>query len=124
MEWRDEWKAKKEDTQHINACHTSPLLAFVEDTDDEDDEPQLDPESTPEEQLEEGDQIWATRLLLEPKHIQTSSMISQQLANAFKRNSQLADYEKHIPPTSVISSQSSPKSPSMTCLKPNCGIML
>jgi hypothetical protein len=45
-ERRDKWKAKKEDTQWINACHTGLLPAFVEDVDDEDDEPQLDPEST------------------------------------------------------------------------------
>jgi hypothetical protein len=98
MERRDEWKAKKEDTKQINACCTSPLPAFVEDVDDEDDELQLDPESTPEEQLEEGNQIWATGLLPEPEHIRASSMISQRLAKAFKRNSQLTDYEKHIPP--------------------------
>jgi hypothetical protein len=95
---RDEWKAKKEDAEWINACRTSPLLAFVEDADDEDNELQPDLESTPEEQLEEGDQIWATGLLPEPKHIWASSTISQRLAEAFKWNSQLMDYEKHIPP--------------------------
>jgi hypothetical protein len=68
MEQRDEQKAKKEDTEQINACCTSPLLAFVEDMDDEDNELQPDPKSTPEEQLEEGDRIWATRLLPEPEH--------------------------------------------------------
>jgi hypothetical protein len=98
MEWRDKQKAKKEDAQWINACHTSPLLAFVEDVDDEDDKPQLDPESTPEEQLKEGNQIWATGLLPEPEHIWACSTISQQLAEAFKRNSQPMDYEKHILP--------------------------
>jgi hypothetical protein len=66
--------------------------------DDKDDELQPDPESIPEEQLEEGDRIWATRLLPEPEHIQASSTISQQLAEAFKWNSQLTGYEKHIPP--------------------------
>jgi hypothetical protein len=124
MERRDEQKAKKEDAQWINACHTGPLPAFVEDVDDEDNKLQPDLESTPEEQLEEGDQIWATGLLPEPEHIQASSTISQWLAKAFKWNSQLMDYEKHIPPTSVISSRSSPKSPSMICLNPNHGIML
>jgi hypothetical protein len=48
-EWRDEQKAKKENTKQINTCHTSPLPAFVEDVDDQDDKLQLDPESTPEE---------------------------------------------------------------------------
>jgi hypothetical protein len=98
MEWRDKWKAKKEDTQQINACCTGPLPAFVEDVDDEDDGPEPDPESTPEEQLEEGNRIWATRLLPEPEHIQASSTISQRLTKVFKRNSKPADYERHIPP--------------------------
>jgi hypothetical protein len=97
-ERRDERKAKKEDTEWINACHTGPLPAFVEDVDDKDDELQPDPESTPEEQLKEGDRIWAPGLLPEPEHIQVSSTISQRLGEAFKRNSQLTDYEKHIPP--------------------------
>jgi hypothetical protein len=44
-------------TEQRDACCTSLLPAFVEDMDDEDDELQPDPESTPEEQLEEGDQI-------------------------------------------------------------------
>jgi hypothetical protein len=76
-EQRDEWKAKKEDAKWINACHSNLLPAFVEDADDEDDELQPDPESIPEEQLEESDQIWATRLLPEPEHIWASSTISQ-----------------------------------------------
>jgi hypothetical protein len=97
-ERRNEWKAKKEDAEWINACHSSPLPAFVEDADDKDDELQPDPESTPEEQLKEGDRIWATGLLPEPEHIWASSTISQRLAEAFKRNSQPTDYEKHIPP--------------------------
>jgi hypothetical protein len=123
-EQKDEQKAKKEDAEWINTCHGSLLPAFVEDVDDEDDELQPNPESTPEEQLEEGDQIWATGLLPEPEHIWASSMISQRLAEAFKQNSQPMDYEKHIPPpTFAISSWSSPKSPSTICLNPNCGIM-
>ena len=51
-----------------------------------------------DEQLEDGDRIWATGLLPEPKYIHTSSTISQCLAEAFKQNSKPADYEKHIPP--------------------------
>jgi hypothetical protein len=98
MEQRDEQKAKKEDAKQINTCHSGLLLAFVEDADDEDDELQPNPESIPEEQLKEGDRIWATGLLLEPEHIRASSTISQQLAEAFKQNSQPTDYKKHIPP--------------------------
>jgi hypothetical protein len=83
-EQRDEQKAKKEDAQQINACQTGPLPAFMEDTDNEDDEFELESESPPKEQLEKGDWIWATGLLPEPKHIWASSTISQQLTEAFK----------------------------------------
>jgi len=48
--------------------------------------------------LEDGDRIWATGLLPEPEYIRASSTISQHLAEAFKRNSEPLDYEKHIPP--------------------------
>jgi hypothetical protein len=68
----------------VNACQTGLLLAFMEDTDNEDNEFEPGPESPPEEQLEEGDWIWATGLLPEPEYIWASSMISQQLAKAFK----------------------------------------
>jgi hypothetical protein len=74
------------------------MPAFVEDAEDEEDEPESPPEDTPEEQLEEGDRIWAIGLLPEPEYIWASSTISQRLAEAHKRNSQPVDYEKHIPP--------------------------
>ena len=51
-----------------------------------------------DEPLELGDCIWATGLLPEPEYVQASSTISQRLAEAFKRNSEPPDYEKHIPP--------------------------
>ena len=94
---REERKAKKEDIRCINACCTGPLPAFVEDADDE--EEQLpDPEDPEDEPLEEGDRIWATGLLPEPEYIRASSTISQRLAEAFKKNSQPLEHEKHIPP--------------------------
>jgi len=63
-----EQNAKREVTEWINACRTSPFPAFVEDADEEDDakptpEPPPDPEADfPDEPLEEGDRIWATGL--------------------------------------------------------------
>jgi len=76
------------------------MPAFVEDADDEEDEPDSDPEpeDLPDDPLEEGDRIWATGLLPEPEYIRATSTISQRLAEAHKRNSQPADFEKHIPP--------------------------
>jgi len=56
-----EWNAKREDTERINACLTSPFPAFVEDADEED-EAELTPEQSPnleadfpDKLLEEGD---------------------------------------------------------------------
>src|SRR6266567_2784192 len=96
-ELRDEQKAQREDSQQINACRAGLLPAFVEDTDDEE-EPDSRSDSLADEPLEEGDQIWATGLLPEPEYIRASSTISQQLAEAFKRNSEPPDHDKHIPP--------------------------
>ena len=60
------------------------MPAFIEEAEDEEDEPEPLPEDTPKEQLEEGDRIWATGLLPEPEHIRASSTISQRLAEAHK----------------------------------------
>ena len=38
-------ETKRQDIQWINACRTSLLPAFVEDADDEEDEPQVDPDT-------------------------------------------------------------------------------
>ena len=99
-ELKEERNAKKEDVRRINACRTGPLPAFVEDADE--DEPDFGPDvgadDFPDEQLEDGDRIWATGLLPEPEYIRASSTISQRLAEAFKRNSEPPGYEKHIPP--------------------------
>jgi len=72
----------------------------VEDADEDEPDfgPDVRPDDLPDEQLEDGDRIWATGLLPEPKYIRASSTISQRLAEAFKQNSELPDYEKHIPP--------------------------
>jgi hypothetical protein len=67
----------KQDAQRINACRAGPLPAFVEDLDEDEDEPQADSsqlpdaESTdfPDEPLEEGDRIWVMGLFPEAEHI-------------------------------------------------------
>jgi len=95
-ELKEERDTKREDVRRINACRTGPIPAFVEDTDE--DESDFGPDDLLDEQLEDGDRIWATCLLPKPEYIRASSTISQRLAEAFKRNSELLDYEKHIPP--------------------------
>ena len=63
-----DWNAKREDTERINTCQTGPFPAFIEDADEED-EAELTPKQSPDleadfpdEPLEEGNLIWATRL--------------------------------------------------------------
>ena len=93
----DECCAKKEEARVINAYCASPMLASVEDGDDEEEDhaPADEPE---EDDLEEGDHIWAMRLIPEPEYIRVTASVSQWLAKAFKQNSEPQDYEKHIPP--------------------------
>jgi len=99
-----EQNAKREDTERINTCRTGPFPAFVEDADEEDEakptpEQSPDPEADfPDEPLEEGNQIWATRLFPQAEHIRVTATISQRLAEGFRQNSQPMDHEKHIPP--------------------------
>src|SRR6266568_9363246 len=96
---RQQRKTQREEIRNIDACRSGPLPTFIEDADDEDEEAAADEPTDPsDEPLEEGDCIWATRLLPEPEYIRASSTISQCLAEAFKRNSEPLDYEKHIPP--------------------------
>ena len=97
---RQKRKTQREEIRNVEACRSGPLPAFVEDADDEDKEaaPADKPTDPSDEPLEEGDRVWATRLLPEPEYIRASSTISQRLAEAFKRNSEPLDYEKHIPP--------------------------
>ena len=95
-EARDERRAKKEEARVINACRASPMLAFMEDADDE--EKDHAPANEPEEEDLEGDHIWATGLIPEPEYICVTASVSQWLAEAFKWNSEPQDYEKHIPP--------------------------
>jgi len=91
---------KREDTEQINTCQTSPFPAFVEDADEEDEaKPTPDPEADfPDEPLKEGNQIWATGLFPQAEHIRATATVSQPLAEGFRQNSQPADHEKYIPP--------------------------
>jgi len=63
-----ERNAKREDTERINTCWTGPFPAFIEDPDEEDEAkptPKQSPDleaDFPDEPLEEGNLIWATRL--------------------------------------------------------------
>jgi len=109
-ERRDERKAEKKFAQQVNACRMGPFPAFVEDADDEDDEPYVNPEPLsdaesdgpsncdfPDEPLEEGDRIWATGLFLQAEQICATATVSQRLAEGFRQNSQSTD-DEHIPP--------------------------
>ena len=96
---RQRCKTQWEEIRNIDTCRSGPLPAFVEDADDEDEETAAEPTDPSDEPLEEGDRVWATGLLPEPEYIHASSTISQRLAEAFKRNSEPLDYEKHIPPS-------------------------
>jgi len=97
-----EWNAKREDTEQINTCRTGPFPAFVEDADEEDEAKPTpkqfpDPEANfPDEPLEEGNQIWATGLLLlQAEHICATATVSQRLVEGSQQNSQPSEC---IPP--------------------------
>jgi len=70
-ELKEERDTKREDVRRINACRTGPIPAFVEDVDEDEPNfrPNVDADDFPDEQLEDGDRIWATGLLPEPKYI-------------------------------------------------------
>ena len=97
-EAREEHCASKAQARVINTCRTGPLPAFVEDTDDEDDDDQV-PElkGFVEYEYEEGDRVWAASIPPAPEYICATASVSQQLAEAFQKNSSPWDYEKHIP---------------------------
>jgi hypothetical protein len=68
------------------------------DLDDEDDDEETQ-EHTPalDEQLEEGDRLFATSVPCEAEFIRATSNISQQLAEAFHKNSQPTSFHESIP---------------------------
>ena len=94
----------------MNACCTGPFPAFVEDADDEDDEPYTNSEvptdaesdgpddfDFPDEPLEEGNRIWATGLFPQAEHIRATATISQRLVEGFRQNTEPAGDER-VPP--------------------------
>jgi hypothetical protein len=82
-ELKEECNAKKEDTRWINACCTGLLPAFVEDVDEDEPDfgPDVEADDFPDEQLEDGDRIWATGLLPEPQYIRASQKLSSGTLN-------------------------------------------
>jgi len=81
-----------------------PLPSLHKDADEEDEaelmsEQSPNPEADfPDEPLEEGNRIWATRLFPQAEHICVTATVSQRLAEGFRQNSQPVDHEKHILP--------------------------
>src|SRR5467141_2896782 len=54
-ERRDERKAEKKDVQQVNACRTGPFPAFVENADNEDDEPYANSEMPTDTESDDPD---------------------------------------------------------------------
>jgi hypothetical protein len=79
-EIREEHKVQKVETRRIAACLAGDLPDLIQDDDDDDDEEDL--------LFEEGDCFLATGLHRPSEEIRAMSTISQQLAEAFKRNSE------------------------------------
>ena len=102
-EWKTERDAKKREAQQVNACRAGPLPAFVEDDDDEFDDPEvpLEEAGTPldedDEPLEEGDRIWATGLFPEAEQIRATASFSQKLAEGFRKNTTSTSFDERVP---------------------------
>jgi len=91
-----ERNARREDTEQINTCQTGPFPAFIEDAHEEDKaEPTPEQFPDPDQPLEDGNRIWATRLFPQAEHIRATATVSQWLAEGFRQNSQPSE---HIPP--------------------------
>src|SRR6266511_2283236 len=105
-ERKEEQTVEKEDIHQINSCQAGPLPTFIEDADNEEDKPTTEPpqssnsesETFSNKPLEEGDRIWATKLLPQAEHIQVTATVSQCLAEGFRQNSQSTGGSKHILP--------------------------
>jgi hypothetical protein len=95
----ERWNLKKEEAS-INACRTGPFPKMTDKASEpEDDLPVTD---LPFD-LEEGDRVWATGLLLEVQHVQATSTISQRLAESFSKHME----SKPTLPTSGMGSSGS-----------------
>ena len=100
--------AQKTETRKIDTCSIRPAPEINHDSDSDSEFDTVDPEDEPIS-VEEGNHILATGLLPSPPiEIQTSSTISQRLAEAFQANTEMTtpipDYLKEF--TSMFSKQS------------------
>ena len=87
-EAREERQILKREAASINACRLGPFPATVEDVDEEETAEPEPPASDIPFDIEDGDRVWATRLIPEAQYIQASSTISQRLAEGFAKNTE------------------------------------
>ena len=87
-EIREERRIRKAEIRSIAACTAGDLPDLLRDDDDDDDD------DKPE--FEEGDRMFATGLKGPMEEVRATSTISQRLAEAFKRNSEL-DHSSTVP---------------------------
>jgi predicted aspartyl protease len=84
-EAQEERKLVKRQAANVNACRTGPFPAATEDS-SEMSEDELTSDIPFD--LEEGDRVWATRLLPKAEYVQATSTISQRLAETFAKNTE------------------------------------
>jgi hypothetical protein len=70
---------------------------FVDLDDEDNDEETQEHTPAPDEQLEEGDRLFAMSVPCEAKFIRATSNISQRLAEAFHKDSQPTLFHKSVP---------------------------
>jgi hypothetical protein len=107
-EVNEERKVRLAEGESIRACCAGPTPSpdiemddipdFETDLDEEEDE--QDTEEKPyegDDQLEEGDRLFATTIPCEAEFIRAMSNISQQLAEAFHNNSEPKSFHESVP---------------------------
>ena len=123
-EGQEERHASKAQARVINACCTGPFPAFVEDTDDKDDDDQVpELEGFVEYEYEEGDRIWAASIPPAPEYICATASVSQRLAEAFQKTRRPGIMKNTSQSIFMDSMTCSPRTPSMNYQSPNPGIM-
>ena len=93
-EIREERRIRKAEIHSVAACTAGDLPDLLRDDDDNDDDN--------EPEFEEGDRMFATGLKEPTEEVRATSIISQRLAEAFKRNSEL-DRSSTVPNASAES---------------------
>src|ERR1700682_2979769 len=104
----DECKARIVEAEKVHTCRAGPMPSpdiemddipdFVMDLDDEDDDEETEGRQPAEDdQLEEGDRLFTMTVPCEAEFICATSNISQQLAEAFHKNSQPTLFHESIP---------------------------